>query len=553
MPAKSRRERLSSLERDLISGERWVSALLVVKSHTDEELFRVGGCWDRHHKCYVDREVEPHVIHLQESQLEAGIGFARWLKASLEGNPARRRLLIAGGNRGSGKTWLLAGVGLVAVALAYPGDWQFGINITAKQRRECLEDIRAVARPEWITADIGDFRDMRTEFLTGNTVQWLSSQNPRAIRQAGLPIRFVLINEGQDQPESVFINSIAAIRNTGGLVGIATNPPRVERGDWIAALWSAIDAGEINGEKFLLDNKLNRAIDQASVGDIASMIRVVSREAAEADADGIFHLSGPLAYPAFSPLAYQIGGHVGDPPDLGWVDVTRELTAEAVQSGEGFDYVCGVDFQRQPGIIGAIGKLYRDPKISRVYLWIVDTLGVRGVESDFSQGLISGGYSPAGFAPDGTRSPSILLVGDGTGARQNAEHKFSQPPSFTALRADGWKVVPPMYHWKRQTPWNPLVKDSRAQMHLLLDQRQVLFSRRCAEAPVGFPPLLECMRRAKVGPRGGLVEKGNFQHSADGVRYLAWRFLPRPKPAAAPPPDVETAESLRAIRVWNNG
>jgi hypothetical protein len=105
-----------------------------------------------------------------------------------------------------------------------------------------------------------------------------------------------------------------------------------------------------------------------------------------------------------------------------------------------------------------------------------------------------------------------------------------------------------MYHWRHRTPWNPAVKDSRAQMHTLFEKSQILLSEKCKEPANGFPSLVESFRRAQVGPRGGLIEKGNFQHAADGVRYLAWKFLPRPKPASMPR-DLETYDEIRRIRL----
>lgn len=553
MPATSRRERIAKLRRQLLSPERWVDALLVVEDHNGVELFRAGGCWDTQAKRYVDRPCKPHVIRLQESQCVdgetlkppgLGHGFAEWLEKARRGEK-RARSIIGGGNRGSGKTWFLAGVALVAMALEYPGDWQFGINITAKQKRECLEAIREVARPEWIAGDVADFRDPRTVFITGNTVSWLSAQNPRAIRQAGLRIRYVLINEGQDQPEAVSVNAIAAIRNTGGLVGIATNPPQVERSDWIASWWTGIEAGELNGKRFLLNNKLNRAIDQDALGDIAAFLYATNREAGDADAAGIFRLSGPIAYPAFKPLPLERGGHIGEPPQVGWTDVTKELTGNATDSGVGFDFVIGVDWQKTPGVCGQLAKLYRDQR-NEIVLYVLRTIAVRGVEADFSQAMYAAGFATT----PGTAQASVLVVGDATGARQNAEHKFGQPVSFTVMRNDGWKVVPPMKHWKHGTPWNPLVRDSRAQLHLLFERNQILLGPECREPVEGFSSLVESLRRAKVGPKGGLVEKGGYQHGPDGVRYLAWKFLPRPTP---PKPqgglDMEAFNALRGVKL----
>lgn len=546
---KSTTARIAQLEQRLTG--RWVDALLVVHSHDGAELLRVGGCWDRELERWdPERQAAPHVVVLQESQDGIGGELASWRDACVRGDVGRILLLIAGGNRGSGKTWFLAGVALVAVALQWPGCWQMAVNLTAKQRRECLEAMRAVARPEWITRESESARNPHTQFLTGSVVQWLSAGNPRALRQAGLPIRHVLINEGQDQPERVFINAISAIRNQGGLVSVATNPPQFGGGNWVARLWMGIDAGELpRGRRYYLDNRLNRAVNQDALRGIADFLRAVSGKAAEADADGIFALAGPTAYPAFSPLPADRGGHIGEPLPH-WVDITRQATAAAVDGDEGYDFISGVDFQRQPGIIGAIGKLFGTP--DGVVLWICDVVGVQGVEADFSAALIASGYAPSpGMHDDrGALMPTVLLVGDGTGARQNAEHKFSQPPSFMALRADGWVVVPPMYHWKRRTPWNPLVAHSRAQMHTLLGRHQILFSRRCRQSATGFPSLTDSFTSAQVSDRGRLIEAGGYQHGCDGVRYLAWRFLPRPQP---PSPtslvDASINDELRSIRI----
>lgn len=458
---------------------------------------------------------------------------------------------MGGGDRGSGKTWFLAGVGFVAMALAFPGDWQFGINITSKQKRECLEAIREVALPGWIESDISDFRDPRTRFVTGNTIAWKSSQAPRAIREAGLNLRYILVNEGQDQPVSVATNAIAAIRNTGGLVGVATNPPQVERSDWVANWWVDIEAGKLNGEKYLVEARLNRAIDQEARKDIGPFLLSADPGSYEADALGVFKLTGNVAYPGFSPLPLERGGHVGDPPAQivnidgtrqGWSDVTAEITAAIIDSSVGFPYVIGVDFQKHPGVVGQLAKLYRNDQ-GELVLHVIRTIAVRGVEADFSQALHA-----AGYVPDPGKPASVMIVADATGARQNAEHRWNEPTSFKALKADGWYVQPAGRHWRTKVPWNPLVTESRDQMHSLFLRKRILLSPRCEEPTEGFHSLVESFRKAKAGPKGGLVEKGGYQHCPDGVRYLAWRFLPRPQGPAPAPIDTETADAVRKIR-----
>lgn len=539
MPHLSRAQKLGFLKRRLTSPERWISCLLVVQSHAGEEVFRVGGCWDTHLQCYVERPCVPHFVQLEESQLEAAIAFAGWLEKQ-RAQRKRPRAIVMGGNRGSGKTYLGGGIMILAMALEFPGDVGLGVNLTSAQRRECLDAIeelcpaandvigRAVQSP-WISAQPDDAdREPKTIFVTGFYVEWLSAKNPKKLRSAGRSIRYVFINEGQDQPQKVYTNAIAAIRNTGGLVGIATNPPTAAAGNWIARLWAAILAGDVNAVSFLLENKLNRSVDQDALSDIGPLIRCVSPEDYGADVEGTFQLAGNIAYPGFRPMRVDRGGHLGMPLPS-WKDVTAELTGAVLQSqAPGPQWVCGVDFQRTPGIIGSIGKIYRRPD-GVLVLWIARTIAVRGVEPDFSQALHSAGFEPS----------SVLLVGDGTGARQNAEHKFEQSNSFAKMKEDGWKIFPPMYHWRKRTPWNPAVKDSRSQMHTLFTGGQILLGEECKLAGDGFPSLVESFSSAQCGPRGGLIEAGHYQHGPDGVRYLAWRFLPRPRIKA---PEEERAD-----------
>lgn len=544
MPATSRRARLAHLRRQLIDRERWVDARLVVESHTGEELFRVGGRWDRLLHRYVDGPVKERHIQLEESQLESVRGFVRWLSGSRQNDPLRGIVLILGGARGSGKTWLLSLL-IVAIALEWPDEWQYNVNLSTGQRREVLEGIREVigADHDWIADESDDLRDPWLRFLTGSTLAFTSARNPKRLREAKLRIRAVHINEGQDQDEEIYFNGISATRNVDGLTTVATNRPRCEGGDWVSIASVSIQAGETAGEFHLLDPRKNKRVSRVALDKRAAAIRAVSAEAAAADTDpdAPMMLAGPIAYPAFKPLPLELGGHIGDPPDrdIGrWEEITRILSAAAIDGQLGYDFVCGVDFQRRPGIIGEIARLYRDDR-GLVVLHIVDVVAVRGVEPDFSQALHAAGYRPN----EHMGGPTVLLVGDATGARQNSEHKFAQPPSFTALRGDGWTVIPPMRHWRHGTPWNPLVKESRSQMHRLFDQHQILLSPKCKTPTEGFPSLVEAFRRAKVGPRGGLVEAGNFQHGPDGTRYLAWRFVPRP---ALPPPPTGINQSAFA-------
>ena len=540
-------DRLARLERILVSPERWVDALLEVRPLEGELVLRVGGLWDRHLKRYVDGPCKAHVVTLQGSQVEMGRALAEYVTARLAGDNTRPVVLFAGGRRGGGKTWVLGGLAQVVIALAIPGSWLIAVNVTSKQRREVVDAIGKIAPPRWLTANVDDFRDPRTQFVTGSTVQWLSAKNPAAIRQAGLPIEAVFINEAQDQSITVYTNSIYAIRNTGGVVMVASNPPQTEAGDWTAVLYQAIQADEIDGRYFDLDATKNLAIHQASLTKIAKAMRTVDRLAADADVDAIWRLTGDAAYPAFSPLGVEKGGHIGE-PGRDWTDVTQELTSE--YEARGYDYIAGADFQKRPGLCSAIAKLYKRPDETLV-MWVCDYITTAGVEEDLSQAYVTRGYFPGPVDLEGKPAPSLLIVGDATGQHQNAEHRRSQPYSFVRLQADGWKVLPPMRHFKTKSGMNPLVLDSRAQMHHLFSTGQILLSPRLFEPQPGFPSLIESFKRAKVRAGGKLDNKGHFQHGPDGVRYLAWKYMPRKKPPEPTfKPDLEIFEQLRKINLW---
>jgi hypothetical protein len=546
MPATTRRAKLAELRQGLLDPERWLDALLVVEDHEGVELLRVGGRWDGSAGRWSPNAdgVTPKVIRLKESQQAAGRGFAHWLESSRRGeiDPLREIVMILGGARGSGKTWLV-GLMIVIIGLEWVDEWQYSVNLSTGQRREVVEAIKECSDPSWITGESDDMRDPWLRFITGSTVAFVSARNPKRLREAKLQIRAVHLNEAQDQSEDVYINAVSATRNVDGLVTIATNRPRVASGDWVSLAATGIEAGEIVGLFYLLDPRLNNAVSRVALDKRANAIRVVNREAAAADTDpdAPMSLSGLMAYPGFIPLPVAKKGHIGEPPSVGWKDVTRELTAAAVEGAAGYDWVCGVDFQKHPGVTGQIGKIFRNERGDLV-LVIYRTLAVRGVEADFSQALYAAQYTTT----PGAGAHTVLLIGDATGARQNAEHRWERSPSFTAVRNDGWMILPPMVHWRTGIEWNPVVGDSRNQMHFLFERHQILISPACKQAQEGFPSLVDSLRRATVGPKGGLVERGGYQHNPDGLRYLAWRFMPRPKPAA--PQGGLDMDSFNALR-----
>jgi hypothetical protein len=239
-----------------------------------------------------------------------------------------------------------------------------------------------------------------------------------------------------------------------------------------------------------------------------------------------------------------------------WKDVTREVTSEAIGGGSGWDWVGGSDFQRSPGCCISIGKLFRDER-DELLLYVRQFIGAPGDEHDLTQAIVSAGYYPGttDFEGRAVAGRSLLIVGDGTGAIQDASHRRGNPYSFTALINDGWKVVPPMKHYKSGSPCNPEVLDSRKQMNSLLAAGRIVLDPACAEPAADFPSLVDGFKRTKLMSSGKFEKRGHFTHGPDGVRYLAWKFMPRPKPAPIvyKGPDMAIFEAVSRIRWSSHG
>ena len=578
--ALSLRAQLASLKRELVSSKRWVNILLEVRSHEGELVFSCGGCWDRVLNRYVEPpdgfELKPHVVRLKKSQLEGAREICNYIIARINGDDARPVTLMAIGDRGGGKTWLMA-LFLVVVALVLAGAYQMCVNLNAKNKAEVDDAIKAICPAEWIREEVTDPKDPKIEFVTRSWVFWMTGKNPGAMRMGQLKFENVLINEAQDQSVKVFANALGAIR-TGGCVSIATNGSQGQGGDWVVMLHQAIKSGEAftnefhgrDGVTFVLTNKENDAVHQPTMTKAERLLRAVDPEAAAVDFGGVIKLSGDLGYPGFSRLPYYIdaagkpaGGHVGDPPkrpDIGeplWKDVTRQITK--FKAGSEYDWLGLSDFQKNPGCCVTAAKVFEDHRGALV-LYCAEFITTQGRELDLSQALVDRRYFPGHVDTNGREAPgrSMVIIGDATGDRQSSSHRRDEPYSWKALREAGdWTIVPPDRFWKSRLPRNPEVDDSRKQMHALFLNYQILVSPKCGETPrqqthdgvAGFPSLIEGFARTKVYPSGAFVKRGHFTHGPDGVRYGAWCVMPRPQLVETlAAHDERSFEALMAIR-----
>lgn len=549
MPHVPLREVREAIRRRL-SNDRLVSAELIVEEPDGTELVRAGGVWDGFG--YIDPppgfKHQPEIFRLQDSQVAAGRGLAQLHRGLVRGDKGLDVVVMLGGEPGSGKTVLLMAWQLLQ-ALQWPHDVQFTSNLNMDNRGECLSALRMMGRPDW-WSESEDVKDPHLAFFNGHCLKWASSRNVSKLRQRGLPLRGIGLNEAQDQSEELYAIAQTAPRRYGAPVVITMNPPTTEGGNWTARLWFGIESGEVRGLKYHMPRSGNAAVDHDYLDAAGQAVRIATPRFAAAHVDGVIGTAGPTAYPSFDgrPCNHASpadGGHVGEPPDLGWSDVTRELTA-SLMGGGGADVVIGCDFQKHPGCVGVVAKLYRTAD-RRLVLFAERVIGVPGQEDTFSQALIDAGYTGNGYRGDGSTGPRALLIGDATGDRQNSEHKRWLPPSYRALEAHGWVIKPPMYHHKNRTPWNPAVLESIDQMFVAFERREILLGPRCREVVTDFSPsLVDCLRNAQKNSFGKLRRGEVFQHPPDGLRYLAWLFLPKPQPKANPM-DRSIYEAMKSL------
>lgn len=557
MPRLSLREIRAELKKER-STERLISAELVVESSTGREMIRAGGVWDGW--SYIEPpsgfDHRPEVFRLKESQDEAMAGFVEWFRDMETRRPGRDVVLMLGGQPGSGKTLLLM-VWQLLVALRWPGDYQWCSVLNLDNRTECLVALGIIGRPEW-WHESDDPRNPHLRFFNSAQLRWTSARNVRRLRQRGLPVRFIGVNEGQDQSDELYAVAQTAPRLYGGAVGIATNPPTQLAGNWTSRLWLGIEAEEVKGKVFLMKTAGNSAVDHGFIRDSGQAIRVAAPRLVSAHVEGDMRQAGPAAYPSFDARPYNYldpfsGGCVGDllyAPDIGApaaVDMTREMTAAIMGSARGADVVIGCDFQVHPGCVATVARILRIG--DRLVLFIEKVISVKGQEDALSQALATAGYTGNGHRRDGTQGPIALLVGDATGDRQSADHR-GRPPSFWAMEANGWRIVAPDTHHRTGTPWYPPVLESIDQCFTLFEARQIVLAPECRKPSEVLPSLVECFRNALKNEFTGKLKKGEvFQHAPDCVRYLAWLFLPHYKAAPVDQRlDPNTFNELAALR-----
>lgn len=555
---------LGQLEHDVTS--RVVDLRCIVKRRlTGETLFAVGGRWDRVDKLYLpEPATRGKVLYLNEAQvlgepgnrLEEGPAWAlkTWIEARQAGLP-RVVELDFDGARGSGKTHLGAlAVWLIAIALPGAEGW---LTSPANTRRAEIErivkdQIPAAWRTGWSE------RDLAYTLPNMSRISYLGADDEDGLKRGGYEV--ALLNEAQLMTSQAYANAAAGVRNLAGrpkgLLILAYNYASKERGEWTNDHLDKIESGVINARRHKLDPKLNSSIDSDVHDDVDGLIRSVRPDLADIDALGIRKRLGDYASPAFKPIPVAKGGHVGAPPTsvigidgkvkAGWTDVTRRETAKKTDTQNGFPIVVSMDFQRRPGCVATLWKLFEREDGAIVFHGI-KCIVAGDNEDDLCRRVDE--Y----LATLGLTAREALAVCDSTGRHQNAAHSKNTKPSHDIVREWYFTVVAPrkVKINGKLGAQNPDVADSLAQFYDICTAGRLLVAEG-EEAEW----LVESLRRCKIKKRGGTIRlddaKPGYSHPVDTARYVTWYFEPRRGPQTPTGIDIDTFDKFEGIRLFSN-
>lgn len=495
--------RLEALEQ-ASTDKRYLNLSLVLRrKKTSEILLRVGGRWDRLKRQYVGLAKTCKIIDVEESQIEFIRWFADWLKRKKEDNNDRDRLMLAGGPRRAGKTFITM-FAVIAAAIDQPNSINWAVGPTFQQRDELERLVK-----NWLPRSWFRYRDQplyRFTLTNGSCIQLLSSDDPQTLKRGKANV--VLYNETQNMDVGALSFGMPGIIDQGGLAILAANPPRSLKGEWILTLRDAIIEQTIPAAKFLnFSAGLNDQIDQHTRSDVGKILSVIDPKAAIADDEGQWLPVGDRAYPKFDKKR-----NVGTIPDLG--DITVDWVKRKL--GASYDYVAGVDFQGNPWHCSVVVKVFKGIDSNSPIYYVMDEQYTEGVEEDFL----------AEFADkDVYDNRNLFFVGDASGQFQAGDHTRGRQ-SFDIFKKSRWRIVPPV---EKKTDKgffskNPNLDDRLNLVNKLLAQGRIIIDPNSCSRLI--ESLKDCELRMFMSRRRPI---GRHAHITDALGYALFWLEPRTK------------------------
>lgn len=512
---------------------------MVVCTPDGEELYRVGGKWDRLANGgkggYVGDAQTGRVVRLKWSQVKAGRWFARWLDDRRAGKH-RDHVLMLGGPRRGGKTFGSI-IFIWSLCLEIPGAITWVVSPTIELRGEIDRQFTGEPGGGWpgLPAEWYEYRatpQFTYTFPNGSFCRNLSGAIPSRMKR-GKSHGF-LINEAQEQTDAVATYAVPSVIDTGGLGMFAANPPDKPRGQWINGFREKLKGtdeegrdliGEIEGSYFWVDPALNDSIDQGLRGAVAVTLNAINPDSAKRDAAGLWLPVGDIAYPKWLARNVDKGGMIGPPPDT-LRDITNEVLRRCgingLRTGHGWRYVVGADFQDTSYcMVATIWRVFERPADKLPMYWMIDEAAIEGDETALGDEVLD----LDGYDDDGYTLENAVWIPDATGEMQDGKHS-KRNTSFGKLHKDGWRVHAPTIKVTAdaKNAVNPRIYRRLAMMYKLMDEGRLFVAPRCKLAIEAFS---KCPLH--VGRYGGKVPYGKHSHITDSAGYPLWKMEPEEK------------------------
>lgn len=479
-----------------------------------ETLLVAGGQFDHAERRFTRREPEAaRVIEMRASQVEFVRWYAGWLKAFKEGSPRSvSAALVIGGRRG-GKTHM----GLLCTLAAL-------IDVPRIQQSELIGWLVSVSHAERdeldreiqqnIPADWYHYREWpkhRYTLAHGPTLTNISADDPDTLKRGRADIVFQ--NEGAKMSGDVLFHAVGGVADKGGLVIVASNAPRREKGSWVVNEWQAYEKARAQGIEhdvvcFRVDSTLNDTVDAAARKRAGNIMRRLDPAGARADDEGLILPVGDYAYYEWE----EIRNGMRPVPEGG--DITAAFTKR--KTGYAYDFIGGADFQGTPHVAGSVWKLYG--RVEQPELWCVEDFIVeRGNEDQLLDEVEEGGV----YTPE-----NLLWIGDASGDWQDGRHR-SGKDSFSVFRSRRWHIEGPQPKRgkKSQHGANPPIHQRVALINRLLAASGMHVDLGAQRMQLA---LKQC--RSKQG-KYGAYPSGLYAHLTDTAGYVAWWVMP-PRKAA---------------------
>lgn len=503
--SKSEAALVSELEELLRPEHRYIDLCLTFRSKkTGEELLTVGGRWDQAagegRGAFIDpnpADLTGKVILVNANQVSTVLAFRDWLTARLHGGP-RKRLLITGGDRRGGKSFIVTAL-CCAACLAVPGALTWYVSPTLKKRDELERYTKRHTLPGWRSYSV---RELTFSFANGSRIVNITGDDAEDLKRGEADL--IVYNEPQAMTEDVLTYGAPAIIDKGGLLLFAGNPARKRKGVWFTRLVKSIEDGKYTkGDFCRLSRRDNPDIDASAGDDVSELMHLVNPEAARADDDGVFMEPGSFAY------AEHFDEKRNTAPTL---DVAEFCTAEVIRRAGvfgKFDNLNGVDFQAWPFNAGVSIQAVGNPAAPTFY--------VTGylVREDDENYFLDDAF---GLWPQ----ERTLWIGDASGDWQDAKHTRGRS-SFDKFKARRWRIEPPQKKKSDRGDHaaNPSREDRINVVNALLDAGRLII---CMDKAA---PVAEALQKCEVDPKGR--PRGRYAHLTDALGYPLWWASPKPK------------------------